>query len=146
MAATVITFQARSALRDVAAALDLPSELLAQAQQVLDAADAPSSSARDMLGLVADLCRQIDGLPRHLGQHNGGMVITGAPLAERLPTEPAAMPGRVVVQWDKDALETAHLIKIDILGLRMLSAIAEAETIIAATTGKPIDLDRLTFD
>ena len=55
------------------------------------------------------------------------------------------MPGRLVVQWDKDALETAHLIKIDILGLRMLSAIAEAEQIIAAT-GTPIELDRLTFD
>jgi error-prone DNA polymerase len=73
------------------------------------------------------------------------MIITGAPLAERLPTEPAAMAGRVVVQWDKDALETAHLIKIDILGLRMLSAIAEAEQIIAAP-GQPINLDRLTFD
>jgi error-prone DNA polymerase len=145
MAATVITFQARSALRDVGAALDLPSELLQQAQQALDAADAPGSPADHMLHLVADLCRQIDGLPRHLGQHSGGMIITGAPLAERLPTEPAAMPGRVVVQWDKDALETAGLIKIDILGLRMLSAIAEAEQIIAAT-GQPINLDRLTFD
>jgi error-prone DNA polymerase len=145
MAATVITFQARSALRDVAAALDLPSELLQQAQQALDAADASDAPADDMLRLVADLCRQIDGLPRHLGQHSGGMIITGAPLAERLPTEPAAMPGRVVVQWDKDALETAGLIKIDILGLRMLSAIAEAQAIIAAT-GRPIDLDRLTFD
>src|SRR4029453_70897 len=69
MAATVITFQARSALRDVAAALDLPSELLQRGEQALDAADAPGSPARDMLGLVADLCRQIDGLPRHLGQH-----------------------------------------------------------------------------
>jgi error-prone DNA polymerase len=145
MACTLITFQARSALRDVAAALDLPSELLQQAQQMLDSADASGSCADDMLRLVADLCRQIDGLPRHLGQHSGGMIITGAPLAERLPTEPAAMPGRVVVQWDKDALETAGLIKIDILGLRMLSAIAEAEQIIAAT-GRPIDLDRLTFD
>ena len=87
MAATVITFQARSALRDVATALDLPSELLQQAQQALDTADAPGSVADDMLRLVADLCRQIDGLPRHLGQHSGGMIITGAPLAERLPTE-----------------------------------------------------------
>jgi error-prone DNA polymerase len=146
MACTVVTFQARSALRDIAAALDLPAALLPQAQQLLDATDKARSAAGDTLRLVADLCQQIDGLPRHLGQHNGGMVLIGAQLAERLPTEPAAMPGRVVVQWDKDALETAGLIKIDILGLRMLSAIAEAEAIIAATTGTRIDLDRLTFD
>jgi error-prone DNA polymerase len=145
MACTLITFQARSALRDVAAALDLPSELLQQAQQALDIADASGPPAGDMLRLAADLCRQIDSLPRHLGQHSGGMIITGAPLAERLPTEPAAMPGRVVVQWNKDALETAGLIKIDILGLRMLSAIAEAEQIVASL-GEPIELDRLTFD
>src|SRR5215217_5183264 len=94
----------------------------------------------------AGLCRQIDGLPRHLGQHSGGMVLTGAPLAERVPIEPAAMPGRVVVQWDKDALETADLIKIDILGLRMLSAIAEAVGLIAQTTGHAPDLDHLPFD
>ncbi|HEX5691983.1 MAG TPA: error-prone DNA polymerase, partial [Roseiflexaceae bacterium] len=59
---------------------------------------------------------------------------------------PAAMGGRMVVQWDKDALETAGLIKIDILGLRMLSAIAEAEQLVRATSGQPLDLDRLTFD
>jgi len=74
------------------------------------------------------------------------MVITRAPLAERVPVEPAAMPGRVVVQWDKDALEEAGLIKIDILGLRMLSAISEAVALIAQTTGQGVDLDHLTFD
>ena len=80
------------------------------------------------------------------GQHSGGMVITRAPLAERVPIEPARMPGRVVVQWDKDALEAAGLIKIDILGLRMLSAISEAVALIAQTTGQAPDLDHLTFD
>src|SRR5215213_5435448 len=116
------TFHTRSALRDVAHALDLPPALLGQAQQMLDNAAPTGGTA----ALAAELCRQIDGLPRQLGQHSGGMVITRAPLAERVPFEPAAMPGRVVVQWDKDALETAGLIKIDILGLRMLSAISEA--------------------
>jgi error-prone DNA polymerase len=143
MACTLVTFQARSALRDIAAVLDLPADLLAQAQQSLDA---PDSAASGTLQLIADLGHQIDGLPRHLGQHNGGMVLTGAPLAERVPIEPAAMPGRSVVQWDKDALETAGLIKIDILGLRMLSAISEAIAIIAATTGEQVELDQLTFD
>jgi error-prone DNA polymerase len=142
MACTFSTFQTRSALRDVAHALDLPPALLGQAQQALDDAVPVGGTA----ALAAELCRQIDGLPRHLGQHSGGMVITRAPLAERVPIEPAAMPGRVVVQWDKDALEEAGLIKIDILGLRMLSAISEAVGLIAQTTGRTPDLDHLTFD
>ncbi len=142
MACTLVTFRARSALRDVAHALDLPPALLGQAQQALDDAAQVGGTA----ALAAELCRQIDGLPRHLGQHSGGMVITGAPLAERVPIEPARMTGRVVVQWDKDALEEAGLIKIDILGLRMLSAISEAVALIGQTNGCPPDLDRLTFD
>src|SRR5262249_54855197 len=117
MGSTLITFQARSALRDVAHALDLPLELLQQAEQALEAEQSPSGGTLTML---AQLCQQIDGLPRHLGQHSGGMIITAAPLAERLPIEPAAMAGRVVVQWDKDALEEVGLVKVDLLGLRML--------------------------
>jgi error-prone DNA polymerase len=142
MACTQITFRARSALREVAHALDLPPALLSQAQQALDTTKQVGGTA----ALAAELCRQIDGLPRHLGQHSGGMVITSAPLAERVPIEPAAMAGRVVVQWDKDALEEAGLIKIDILGLRMLSAISEAVTLIGQATGCAPDLDKLTFD
>jgi error-prone DNA polymerase len=99
----------------------------------------------DPLNTLLALCRQIEDFPRHLGIHNGGMVITGPPLAERVPSEPAAMPNRVVAQWDKAALETAGLVKIDLLGLRMLSAIAEAAQIIRDTTGEPVDLDRLTY-
>jgi error-prone DNA polymerase len=143
MVCTIVTFQARSALRDIAAALDLPPDLLAQAEQVLDDDATPAGGT---LQLVAELCREIHDLPRHIGQHNGGMVLMGAPLAERVPIEPARMAGRKVVQWDKDALESIGLIKIDILGLRILSAISEALEIIAATTGQQIDLDRLTFD
>ena len=142
MACTQITFRARSALREVAHALDLPPTLLGHAQQVLDrTADAGGTAA-----LAASLCQQLDGLPRHLGQHSGGMVITGAPLAERVPIEPAAMAGRVVVQWDKNALEDAGLVKVDILGLRMLAAISEAVELIGQTNGRAPDLDRLRFD
>jgi error-prone DNA polymerase len=143
MACTVITFQPRSALRDIAGALDLPLELLQQAQQLWDEHTTPTGGT---LAMVADLCRQIDNLPRHLGQHSGGMVIFGAAAATRVPTEPAAMAGRVVTQWDKDALEEAGLIKIDLLGLRMLSALTEAVNLIGATIGVAPDLDRLTFD
>jgi error-prone DNA polymerase len=143
MASTVITFQARSALRDIARALDLPVELLRQAEQALEAEQLPKGG---VLTLIAELCQQIDGLPRHLGQHSGGMIITAAPLAERLPIEPAAMPGRVVVQWDKDALEEVGLVKVDLLGLRMLSALTEAVRLVHAATGAKLDLDRLSFD
>jgi error-prone DNA polymerase len=136
MACTFSTFRARSALRDVAKALELPNGQLA------DAGDAPPGSTR---ALVAELCQALDGLPRHLGQHNGGMVLMSAPLAERVPIEPAAMVGRVVVQWDKDAIEETGLVKIDLLGLRMLAALNEA-TQILAVIGTSVCLDRLTFD
>jgi error-prone DNA polymerase len=170
MACTLVTFRSRSAWRDVGRALGLPPELVSRAVEALGEAptadgrrptreDRPSFSRRpsavshdailpdgDTLTTLLDLCRQIEGFPRHLGIHNGGMVITGPPLAERLPTEPATMPGRVVVQWDKEALEDAGLVKIDLLGLRMLSAVAEAVEIVPETTGQAIDLDRLGFD
>ncbi|KPV54243.1 hypothetical protein SE17_04945 [Kouleothrix aurantiaca] len=137
MACTFSTFQQRSALRDVASVLDVPYE---------HALETDKAKPGGVQTLVVELSEQLHGLPRHLGQHNGGMVLTRAPLAERVPTEPAAMPGRVVVQWDKNALEDAGLVKIDLLGLRMLSAIAEAERLIFQTTGQKIDVDRLSFD
>jgi error-prone DNA polymerase len=137
MACTFSTFGARAALRDVARTLDVTSEHL------LIAGDHATDDTR---ALAAELCRELEGLPRHLGQHNGGMVLTRAPLAERVPVEPAAMPGRVVVQWDKDMLEQAGLIKIDLLGLRMLSALSEAEALVRSTIDPDLDLDRLAFD
>ncbi|MCP4248651.1 MAG: error-prone DNA polymerase, partial [bacterium] len=141
MACTYVTYRSRSAVRDVGAALGLPEVVLSRGTELLRETPAPNES----LALLPDLCRQIEGLPRHLGLHNGGMVITGSPLTERVPTEPATMPGRVVVQWDKESLETAGLVKIDLLGLRMLSAIAEAEQLISAATGQRLHLDKLTF-
>jgi error-prone DNA polymerase len=132
MACTVVTFRQRSARRDVARAVDIPPELLEDEER-------PGS---DPLILQArDLCRQLKGFPRHLGIHNGGMIITAAPLADRLPIEPATMADRVVVQWDKESLETAGLVKIDLLGLRMLSALAEADGHLP-----PGQLAGLTFD
>ena len=143
MASTVVTFRRRSAVRDVGRVLDISPELLSQGHHLLeDTADDVS----DSIPVLRDLCQQIDGFPRHLGIHNGGMIITGQPLVQRVPTEPATMPKRVVVQWDKEALEAAELVKIDILGLRMLSAIAEAEKWVEQMTGQPLDFGRLTFD
>jgi error-prone DNA polymerase len=125
LACTFITFQARSALNDVAKALGVDMEVVRRAELGLEeGAERPTEGAA--VELIRALCREIHGLPRHLGQHSGGMVVMGPPLASRVPVEPAAMAGRSVVQWDKDALETAGIVKIDVLGLRALSAITEA--------------------
>src|SRR5204862_7967356 len=78
------------------------------------------------IGLLVELVRQMQGLPRHLGQHTGGMVIAAGRLDEVVPVEPAAMPGRNVIQWDKDDSADLGLIKVDLLGLGMLAALEEA--------------------
>ncbi len=85
------------------------------------------------------------GTPRHLSIHVGGMLVTGAPLIDVAPVERATMPGRVVVQYDKDDLEALGLIKIDLLGLRTLSVVAETLDLIAQATGERIDLDGLAL-
>ncbi|MBK8027198.1 MAG: DNA polymerase III subunit alpha [Chloroflexi bacterium] len=154
MACTFITFRARSALRDVGRALGLPPEILQEAAEhpaydpfaeVKSFAprshiDLDGRASHETWALLTHLCSQIDGFPRHLGIHNGGMIITGSPIHRRLPTEPATMADRSVVQWDKEALEDAGLVKIDLLGLRMLSAVSEAASMVGA------DLDALPFD
>jgi error-prone DNA polymerase len=92
------------------------------------------------------LTARIDGFPRHLSIHTGGMLVTQAPLIDIAPLERATMPGRVVVQYDKRDIETIKLIKLDLLGLRMLSAIDDALRDIAADCGVHVVLDRLPED
>lgn len=145
MACTFVTFRAKSALRDVGKALGLGPDILAQAERVIEGQGDGADAAAPVAQLL-DLCQQIEGLPRHLGIHSGGMVITAAPLMGRVATEPATMTERVVVQWDKEGLEEAGLVKIDILGLRMLSAISDAVQLVEAMTGTPPQLNSLTFD
>lgn len=159
MACTLVTFRARSAVRDVARALGFPPALVERLADALDVGNA--DSVEESRGLVesfgVDLVEkpfqhllrivpQLGGIPRHLGIHNGGMVISGPPLCELVPLEPATMPGRVVTQWDKEGLEGAGLIKFDLLGLRMLSAIEDAVTIVEAHTGERPSLGGLTPD
>jgi error-prone DNA polymerase len=149
MACTFVTFRTRSAIRDIGKALDLAPEVVTTAVRALDNQDALKSAAladRAPLALLLNLSEQIEGFPRHLGIHSGGMIITGTPLMGRVPTEPATMPDRVVVQWDKEALEEIGLVKIDILGLRMLSAVTEAANLAAETMGSLPNLDALAFD
>jgi error-prone DNA polymerase len=92
------------------------------------------------------ILRRIEGTPRHLSIHVGGMLVTGEPLVDVIPVERATMPGRVVVQFDKDDVEDMGLIKMDLLGLRTLSAIAECLDFIEQTTGQRPDLDELPLD
>lgn len=149
MACTFVTFRSRSAIRDIGKALGLAPNLVATAVHALDTKEAVQPEherEQNALNLLLNLSEQIEGFPRHLGIHSGGMIITGMPLMGRVPTEPATMPDRVVVQWDKEALETVGLVKIDILGLRMLSAINDAAILIEEATGENPQLDNLAFD
>ncbi|MDT8321918.1 MAG: PHP domain-containing protein, partial [Xanthomonadales bacterium] len=149
LAAAVITYKPRSAIRDVGKALGLPPQLVDAAAKSVNRKD--FEDVREVDGLaepepgspvahLVELAQAIRGFPRHLSIHNGGMIITGAPLAARAPTEPATMPGRVVVQWDKDALEDVGLVKIDLLGLGMLSALRYAFDLVARHEGQRWEL------
>ena len=94
----------------------------------------------------AELCAEIAGPPRHISQHPGGMVISSRPLIELVPVQPAAMAGRQMCQWDKDSCADAGFLKIDLLGLGMLSAVEECVDLIARTRGEQIDLSRVPLD
>ncbi|MCY7418517.1 MAG: error-prone DNA polymerase, partial [Chloroflexi bacterium] len=93
-----------------------------------------------------ELCARLDGFPRHLSIHVGGMLVTREPLVSIAPLERATMPGRVVIQWDKRDVESLGLVKLDLLGLRMLSSIDEAIRLVAADCGVRLDLDALPED
>ncbi len=95
---------------------------------------------------LAHLVEQAHGLPRHLSQHPGGMVIATRPLIDCCPVVPAAMEGRQMVQWDKDSCADAGFLKIDLLGLGMLSAVERCVEEIARVRGERIDLSRIPFD
>ena len=95
---------------------------------------------------LARLCDQAYGLPRHLSQHSGGMIVSTRPLIDCCPVLPAAMEGRQLCQWDKDSCADAGFLKIDLLGLGMLSAVERCVEMIARVRGERIDLSRIPFD
>ncbi|HEX9603216.1 MAG TPA: error-prone DNA polymerase [Myxococcales bacterium] len=157
MTANVITYRARSASREIGKVLGLPqaeldrlSNLLPHFEFVTENDDlanraAEAGFARDdrRVQLFLTLCRQIAGLPRHLGQHSGGMVIAKTRLDEVVPLEPASMPGRVVVQWDKDDCADLGIIKVDLLGLGMMAVLEQAVPLVRAHEGVTVDLAQL---
>jgi len=155
MTANVITFRPRGAIREIGKVLGLPADRLAGMSERLSGRDLPPGEAARQAGLdpaerrtrlLLELLPDVHQLPRHLGQHSGGMVLAAGRLDEMVPLEPAAMPGRTVVQWDKDDCARMGMIKVDLLGLGMLRALAEAVPLVRASEGVELDLARLPAD
>ena len=155
MVCNVVTFQPRMAIRQVGKALGFSAELLDRLAKGVDrwftedVADSmtgavpPPDMRPKSWNQFLQLCREVIDFPRHLSIHNGGMLVTGEPLVDIVPVEPATMEGRRVVQFNKDDVEDLGLIKMDMLGLRTLSVIAEALDMIKDTSGARPDLDQL---
>jgi len=158
------TYRARGAIRELGKALGLPPgeiERVARGSEGWDARqvagdvesafgvemgkpDATSRGGRWQW--LARLAAEAHGLPRHLSQHSGGMVVATRPLIDCCPIVPAAMEGRQIVQWDKDSCSDAGFLKIDLLGLGMLSAVERCVEMIARTRQERIDLSRIPYD
>ncbi|MCL0038815.1 PHP domain-containing protein [Dehalococcoidia bacterium] len=156
MVCNVVTFQARKAVRDVGKSLDMPQHVIHRLAKSLDTYSA--ANLRDEMLRISEfkdsvespawqmflaLCEQVADFPRHLSIHVGGMLVSSCPLIDIVPLEPAAAPGRVVTQWNKDDIEGVGLIKIDLLGLRMLSLIQEALELIKRHRGMDLNLDKI---
>jgi error-prone DNA polymerase len=159
MVCTYVTFQAKNAIREVGKTLGMPPDLLDRMAKSVSMYDAKGIE-QDLADLkefesyfssapwqqFISLCREIADFPRHLSIHNGGMVISSRALSEIVPMEKATMPGRIVCQWDKDDIADSGLIKVDLLGLRMLSLIHEACQLIEENHNAKLDLDRSPLD
>jgi error-prone DNA polymerase len=158
LVASFPTYQAPSAVRDFAKTLGLPPAEVERIARTVDpwrsgndiapdvaearAIDAANPRWQALIQLVRDARR----LPRHMSQHPGGMVVSTTPLTELCPIQPAAMEGRQMVQWDKDSCDEAGFLKIDLLGLGMLSAVERCVETIARTRNELIDLSRIDFE
>lgn len=158
MTANVITLRGRSAAREVGKALNLPADVLNRFSSLYANGDFPHTldlpeqmeraglpRAHPRAGAFATLCDAIHGLPRHLGQHSGGMIIARGNLDSVVPLENASMPNRSVAQWDKDDCEDLGIIKVDFLGLGMMSVLQDAIKL-THELGRPVDLARLPQD
>jgi error-prone DNA polymerase len=159
MTANVITYRPRLAVRDCGRALGFSEEQLARISKLLPGfvvpddkplsaflAEAGFPDGDERTRLLAKLGTSLLNLPRHLGQHSGGMVLASGRLDEVVPIEPASMPGRAVVQWDKDDCADLGLIKVDLLGLGMLAVLEDSATLIRNHHGVAIDYAKLPPD
>jgi error-prone DNA polymerase len=156
LVASFATYRSRGAIRDVGKALGLPYAELERLARLSDGWDArkvgeelerlPGTHDSRRWRAFAWLAGEIAGLPRHVSQHPGGMIVSTRPLIELVPVQPAAMAGRQLCQWDKDSCADAGFLKIDLLGLGMLSAVEDCVEQIARTQGEVVDLSRIPFD
>jgi error-prone DNA polymerase len=160
MTANVITYRGKSAAREIGKALSFDAETLnhltalVSAWEYKDENDTLINHFRDagldlqhpQIRKFLELCVKFQDLPRHLGQHSGGMVVCQNQLDSVVPLEPATMPGRVVVQWDKEDCADMGIVKIDLLGLGMMAVLEDSLKIIRDDYGEEIDLGQLPMD
>jgi error-prone DNA polymerase len=158
MTANVITYRGRSAAREIGKALNFSPSVLDRFSHLFANGDFPHTldlaSQIEQAGLPKEhprmpafinLYQAIYGLPRHLGQHSGGMIICQNKLSSFVPLENASMPGRVVAQWDKDDCEDLGIVKVDLLGLGMMSVMQDAFEL-CRERGRPLDLAHIPTD
>jgi error-prone DNA polymerase len=158
MTANVITYRGRSAAREIGKALNLSPNILDRFSHLFANGDFPHTldlaaqieqaglpKAHPRMPAFISLYQAIYGLPRHLGQHSGGMIICQGKLSSFVPLENASMPGRVVAQWDKDDCEDLGIVKVDLLGLGMMSVMQDAFEL-CRERGRPLDLAHLPKD
>src|SRR5713101_1894398 len=160
MTANVITYRGKSAAREIGKVLSFDPETLnrlaslVSAWEYTDSNDTLTRQFKDA-GLdlsnhrilkFFELCQKVQDLPRHLGQHSGGMVVCQGQLDSLVPLEPATMPGRVVVQWDKEDCADMGIIKVDLLGLGMMAVLEESIQIIRDDYREEVDLAHLPPD
>ena len=160
MTANVITYRGRSAAREVGKALTFDGETLDRLAALVssweykDPGDTLERQFREAgfdlrhprIRKFFELCVAVQDLPRHLGQHSGGMVICQGQLDSIVPLEPATMPGRVVVQWDKEDCADLGIVKVDLLGLGMMAALEESIALIRNHYREEVDLAKLPAD
>jgi error-prone DNA polymerase len=151
LTAEVISYRGKSAVRDVGKAMGLSLDCINQLSRTLDWWDTGGVNAARLrelglnpedrtLRLVMHLCGQLLGFPRHLSQHVGGFVITNSPLCELVPIENAAMQDRTVIEWDKDDIDAMGMLKVDCLGLGMLTCIRKCFDLIRRHHGRDLTL------
>ena len=158
MTANVISYRGRSAAREIGKALNFSPSIIVRFSHLFASGDFPHTleleSQIEQAGLPKNhprlpafirLYRAIYGLPRHLGQHSGGMIICQNKLSSFVPLENASMPGRVVAQWDKDDCEDLGIVKVDLLGLGMMSVMQDAFEL-CRERGRPLDLAHIPKD
>ena len=153
LTATVVSYRARSSLRDTGKAMGLSEDVIGRLLSVVSWWSKPVGEERAReegfdpsdrrLALTLELARELCGFPRHLSQHTGGFVISRGPLCEIVPIENAAMEDRTVIEWNKDDLEALGLIKVDVLGLGMLSCIRRAFALIREHYGLRYTLENV---